>query len=174
MTRPRAQYICRRTQSPAPATAMPCESSTAPSGPAAAPLVWRLASGVVAEPPVLAAAPTYEYEVRVTTEMPPSGSVDVSVAVTSFEEGDEPDLEVVAEASELSDAVGVEPSVAVVLAPEVVCVLSVVPVVVAGWAAARSVSAIFRYFPFLYREKEDWCHTWGSQMMKRVWSISQS
>lgn len=67
---------------------MPCESSFL-SG-AAAPLVWRLASGVVIDPPV-ASAPTYEYDVRVTTEIPPSGSVDVSVAVTSFEEGDADD-----------------------------------------------------------------------------------
>lgn len=67
---------------------MPCDSSFR-SG-AAAPLVWRLASGVIVDALVLS-APTNEYDVRVTTEMPPSGSVDVSVAVTSFEEGDTDD-----------------------------------------------------------------------------------
>lgn len=33
-------------------------------------------------------ASTYEYEVCVTTEMPPSGSVEVRVAVTNLEDGD--------------------------------------------------------------------------------------
>lgn len=70
---------------PAPATAMPCESNL--SCAAAAPFVWRLAPGVV-DVPVSPAALTYEYEVRVTTETPPPGRVDVYVPVTSVEERD--------------------------------------------------------------------------------------
>lgn len=41
--------------------------------------------GVVTVP--LDSGSTYEYEVCVTTEMPPSGRVEVSVAVTRVEEG---------------------------------------------------------------------------------------
>lgn len=51
----------------------------------AAPSVCRLASGVVVDP--LGSALTYEYEVCVTTEMPPPGSVEVRVAVTRVEDG---------------------------------------------------------------------------------------
>lgn len=54
-------------------------------GGAAESSVCRLAVGVVAV--AVGFASTYEYEVWVTTEMPPSGSVEVSVAVTRVEDG---------------------------------------------------------------------------------------
>lgn len=55
-------------------------------GPAAgAALVCRLAAGRVVEPSV-GSASTYENEVCVTTEMPPSAMVDVNVVVTFFDD----------------------------------------------------------------------------------------
>lgn len=78
---------CRKSQTPAAKAAMLGESSRCLPGPAAPP-VCRLAAGVV-EDEVAEAALTYEYEVWVTIEMPPSGRVDVCVEVTSTEDNED-------------------------------------------------------------------------------------
>lgn len=78
-------HRCRHSQNPNPATATPGERSCFCCRAGAALGVCRLAEGVVADVEA-GVAPTKEYEVCVTTEIPPSGSVEVSVAVTRVEE----------------------------------------------------------------------------------------
>lgn len=111
---------CLKSQTPAAKNAMLGVRSRGLTEVAAP--VCRLAAGVVEEE-VAEAALTYEYEVWVTTEMPPSGRVEVCVEVTSTEDGEEEALVVLVSSSPsevLLDALFVDVAVEKVESADVV------------------------------------------------------